>query len=126
MPPRPPEIFEAVCISPWRSFGFVSKNGYSGPAEPVQPHRPWSDQKSCYLCPKPCIFRVLVGPVIVRLRFFLNGLTNLVLFLPLLIFLKGLESVSSSLSVGQTASSNFVLLESERHGEKQRFTFGRR
>ena len=45
----------------------------SGPPELVQPLRPWSDQKSCYLWSKACIFRVTVGPIIVRLRFFPNG-----------------------------------------------------
>ena len=37
----------------------------TGPAEPVRPLRPWSDQKSCHLWSKPSIFRVLVGPIIV-------------------------------------------------------------
>ena len=54
----------------------------SGPAEPVRPLRPWSDQKSCYLWSKPCDFSVLVGPIIVRLRFFSNGRTNLELLPP--------------------------------------------
>ena len=45
----------------------------SGPAELVQPLRPWSVQAYCYLWSKACIFRVLVGPIIVRLRFFSNG-----------------------------------------------------
>ena len=54
----------------------------TGPAEPVRPVRPWSVQKSLYLWSKPCIFRVLVGPIIVKLRFFLNGRTNLVLLPP--------------------------------------------
>ena len=54
----------------------------TGPVEPVRPVRPWSDQKSLYFWSKPCIFRVLVGPIIVKLRFFLNGQTNLVLLPP--------------------------------------------
>ena len=52
------------------------------PAEPVQPLRPWWDQKSCHLWSKPCIFRVLVRPIIVRLRFFTNSRTNLLLLPP--------------------------------------------
>ena len=54
----------------------------AGPAEPVRPFRPWSDQKSCYLWSKPCNFSVLVGPIIVRLRLFSNGRTNLELISP--------------------------------------------
>ena len=52
------------------------------PAEPVRPLRPWSDQKSCHLRSKPCNFSVLVGPIIVRLRSFSNGRTNLGLLPP--------------------------------------------
>ena len=55
------------------------------PAEPVRPLRPWSDQKSCYLRSKPCNFSVLVGPIIVRLRSFSNGRTNLGLLPPPLV-----------------------------------------
>ena len=40
--------------------------------------------KICHLWSKHCIFRVLVGPIIVRLRFFSNGRTNLALLTPLL------------------------------------------
>ena len=53
-----------------------------GPAEPVRPLRPCSEQKSCYLWSKACDFSVLVRPVIVRLRFFSNGRTNLDLLPP--------------------------------------------
>ena len=56
--------------------------GPTGLAEPVRPLRPWSDQKYCYLWSKPCNFSVLVGPIIVRSRFFSNGRSNLEL-LPL-------------------------------------------
>ena len=56
----------------------------TGPAEPVRPLRPWSDQKSCHLWSKPCDFSFQIGPIIVRLRFFSNGRTNLDLF-PLLL-----------------------------------------
>ena len=56
----------------------------SGPAEPVRPLRPWSNQKFGYLWSKSCIQRVLVGPVIVRLRFFSKGRTNLALLPQLL------------------------------------------
>ena len=49
-----------------------------------QPLRPWSDQKSCHLWSKPCNFSVQVGPIILRLRFFSNGRTNLDLLPPLL------------------------------------------
>ena len=48
----------------------------TGPAEPVRPLRPCSDQTSCHLWSKPCNFSVQVGPIIVRLRFFSNGRTN--------------------------------------------------
>ena len=58
---------------------------YAGPAEPVRPLRPWSDQKSCHLWSEPCNFSVQDGPIIVRLRFFSNGRTNLDLLPPLLV-----------------------------------------
>ena len=31
----------------------------SGPAEPVRPLRPWSDQKSCHLWSEPCVYQCL-------------------------------------------------------------------
>ena len=58
----------------------------TGPAEPVRLLRPWSDQKSCHLWSKPCIFRVLVGPIIVRLMLSSDGRTNLALLPPPLIY----------------------------------------
>ena len=42
--------------------------------------------KSCHLWSEPCNFSVQVGPIIVRLRFFSNGRTNLDLLPPLLFF----------------------------------------
>ena len=50
-----------------------AERGWSNHSDLVRP--------KILLCSKPCIFRVLVGPV---MRFFLNGRTNLALFLPLL------------------------------------------
>ena len=38
----------------------------SKPAEPIRPLRPWSEQKSYYLWLKSHIFKVLVGPIIVK------------------------------------------------------------
>ena len=51
----------------------------------VRPLRPWSDQKFCHLWSEPCNFSVQVRPIIVRLKFFSNGRTNLDLLSPLLI-----------------------------------------
>ena len=56
----------------------------AGLAEPVRPLQPWSDQKFGYLWSKSCIQRVLVGPIIVKLRFFSKSRTNLALLPPLL------------------------------------------
>ena len=64
---------------------------FTGLAEPVQPLRPWSDQKSCYLWSKSSkilkikILKALVGPIIVKSRFFSNSRTNLALFPPPLV-----------------------------------------
>ena len=38
--------------------------------------------ESCHLFLKSCIFRVLAGPIIVRLRFFSNDRTSLALLPP--------------------------------------------
>ena len=62
-----------------QEFGQDGHRHFARPAEPVRPLRPWSDQTSCYLWSTPCIFKVLVGSVVVSLRFFSNGRTNLVL-----------------------------------------------
>ena len=59
-----------------------SEQARPGPAEPVRPLRPWSDQKSYHLWSKPCIFRVLVGPIIVKLMLSSDGRTNLSLLPP--------------------------------------------
>ena len=75
---KPLEVADLV-LYVWRSL-------VSGPAEPVRPLRPWSDQTFGYLWSKSCIQRVLVGPIIVKLRFFSKGRTNLALLPPLLCF----------------------------------------
>ena len=59
-----------------RKLGEVELEVTAGPAEPL---RPWSDQKSCRLRSKPSIFKLLVGPIIISLRFFSNGQVNLAL-----------------------------------------------
>ena len=45
----------------------------SGPAESVRLLRLWSDQKSCYPWSKAYISKALVGPIVVKSRFFSNG-----------------------------------------------------
>ena len=62
----------------------LNMSASTGPVELVRPLWPWSDQKSCHLWSKPGNFSVQVGPIIVRLRFFSNGRTNLDLLPPLL------------------------------------------
>ena len=58
----------------------VQKLGRAGGASPTI--RLWSDQKSCHLRSKSYLFRVLVGPITVRLSFFSNGRTNFALLPP--------------------------------------------
>ena len=58
-----------------RKLGEVKLEVTAGPAEPLLPLQPWSDQKSCHLRSKPCR-----GPIIISLRFFSNGQVNLALF----------------------------------------------
>ena len=70
-----------ICDAFEASFSYL----FPGPVEPVRPLRPWLGQKSCHLWSEPCNVSVQVGPIIVRLRFFSNGRTNLDLLPPLLL-----------------------------------------
>ena len=59
----------------------VYRAGGAGPTTPTL-----VNQKSCHLWSKACIFKALVGPIIVSLSLLSNGQTNLALLSPPLVY----------------------------------------
>ena len=89
----------------------VSRAGGAGPTTPTL-----VGPKILSLWSEPCSFSVQVGPIIVRLRFFSNGRTNLDL-LPPLLFTEDMKRYQDTLSyasskVGYSVGQNIYMLPS--------------